>query len=70
MFRFREFMVKWRNKSYWKCSWVSELRVRGKLSAVSQQYHGMCSCCMSICFVLFCVILQCCDCTSSLKDVK
>ena len=31
-FRFREFMVKWKNKSYWKCSWVSELRVRGMVS--------------------------------------
>ena len=26
-YRFREFLVKWRGKSYWKCSWVSEIRV-------------------------------------------
>ena len=25
--RIREFLVKWQGKSYWKCSWVSELRV-------------------------------------------
>ncbi|CAI8044830.1 Chromodomain-helicase-DNA-binding protein 5, partial [Geodia barretti] len=25
--RFREFLVKWRGKSYWKCSWVSEMRL-------------------------------------------
>ncbi|XP_065889551.1 chromodomain-helicase-DNA-binding protein 4-like isoform X2 [Dysidea avara] len=23
----REFLVKWKNKSYWKCSWVSEMRL-------------------------------------------
>lgn len=26
-YRFREFLVKWRGRSYWKCSWVSEIRV-------------------------------------------
>lgn len=25
--RIREFLVKWQGKSYWKCSWVTELRV-------------------------------------------
>ena len=25
--KIREFLVKWQGKSYWKCSWVSELRV-------------------------------------------
>lgn len=27
--KIREFLVKWQGKSYWKCSWVSELRVSG-----------------------------------------
>lgn len=27
--RIREFLIKWQGKSYWKCSWVSELRVSG-----------------------------------------
>ena len=28
-YRIREFFVKWRGKSFWKNSWVSEIRVRG-----------------------------------------
>lgn len=32
--KIREFLVKWQGKSYWKCSWVSELRV----STVDSQY--------------------------------
>ena len=25
--RIREFLIKWQGKSYWKCSWISEMRV-------------------------------------------
>lgn len=28
--KMREFFIKWEGKSYWKCSWVSELRVSGR----------------------------------------
>ena len=28
-YRIREFFVKWLNKSHWKNSWVSEIRVSG-----------------------------------------
>ena len=35
--KIREFLVKWQGKSYWKCSWVSELRV----STVNSQYTSV-----------------------------
>ena len=33
-FKYREFLVKWKDKSFWECSWVSEVRVSATLLLV------------------------------------
>ena len=51
--RIREFLVKWQGKSYWKCSWVTELRVSsaGSISMVTV-------CCFIIVFFTYTHVMR------------